>query len=95
MRYDFHCEQGHETSLTFSTIGAACRHFESPDNEDSYGKTKCTVCGEDASRDYRNAGTTFYGSGWDKPAPSGKTQTVGSDTSKTLSSLGATMGKYT
>ena len=30
------------------------------------------------------AGTMFYGEGWDKPAPSGKWQTVGADPTKAV-----------
>jgi hypothetical protein len=93
MTYDFFCDDDHLTSLTFPTITAASSHFESPVTKDTYDETTCTVCGKLAIRSYRNSGTLFYGSGWDNPAPSGRSQTVGADATKVVSSLGATLNR--
>lgn len=89
MTYQFICKAGHVTDLKFRTIGAAIAHFDDPNNTDTYDGISCPKCsGKTADRVYGNTATLFYGSDWDKPAPSGRTSTVGSDPTKRLTSMG-------
>jgi hypothetical protein len=90
LTYEFKCEEGHVTTRRFKTLGGAIAHFDNQDTADTYQSVQCGECpiGVHAARIYGNSGTVFYGQGWDKPAPSGKTSTRSVDPTKAMSSLG-------
>lgn len=91
--YEFRCKDGHVTPHKFKSISEATGYYEDPFTFDTFTQAQCAECSKVADRVYDITPTLFLGSGWDRPAPSGKVATKGVDATKAISSLGPAVGK--